>query len=178
PVRPARPVALPIGKELKPKPTIPPQVMEAPRGSASEEPGKPLPGVTISKHDAAKPFPSSPSVAARTETDNIQSARPSDNTTALSAYMKVCRQLIEKHKEYPIMARKGRREGTVLIHVVLKRDGSLDQSGVGKSSGYSILDNAALRSVKSVGSFPSLPPELQGNELTFDVQISFKLSND
>ncbi len=74
------------------------------------------------------------------------------------------------------MARRGRIEGTVVIYGVLTRDGSLRQCAVRRSSGSSVLDNAAARAVRSVGQFPPVPPELHGDELAFEVPLSFRLS--
>ncbi|MFZ3208525.1 MAG: TonB family protein [Geobacteraceae bacterium] len=92
-----------------------------------------------------------------------------------SDYLALCRRLIENNKDYPLMARKGRIEGAVLARCVLERTGALKSSGVSKSSGSGLLDNAALRAVLSVGRFPPLPPELPGSELVLDIPITFRL---
>jgi protein TonB len=87
-----------------------------------------------------------------------------------------CRGLIEHYKEYPVMARKGMIEGTVVVRGTLARDGSLRQCGVTRTSKSGLLDNAALRAVRSVERFPPVPPELLGNELAFELPVSFRLS--
>ena len=94
------------------------------------------------------------------------------------SYLQRCRGLIDRHKEYPVMARKGRIEGTVVIRGTLARNGSLRECIINRSSGSSLLDNAALRAVRSVGQFPPLPPELQGVELVFELPVSFRLSSE
>jgi protein TonB len=91
-------------------------------------------------------------------------------------YLQRCRGLIERHKEYPVMARKGRTEGIVIIRGTLARNGSLRECIVNRSSGSSLLDNAAVRAVRSVGQFPPVPPELHGGELVFELPVSFRLS--
>ncbi|NJC87681.1 MAG: TonB family protein [Desulfuromonas sp.] len=91
-------------------------------------------------------------------------------------YFALCRGLIEKNKNYPVMARKGRIEGTVIVSCVLARDGSIRQSGLVRTSGSTLLDNAALKAVRSVGQFPPVPPEVDGEELPLEVPISFRLS--
>jgi TonB family protein len=73
------------------------------------------------------------------------------------------------------MARRGLIEGTVVVRGRLSRDGSLRQCGVTRTSGSGLLDNAAHRAVRSVGSFPPVPRELQGDELVFDLPVSFRL---
>lgn len=91
-------------------------------------------------------------------------------------FFDLCRGLIERNKDYPVMARRGRMEGTVMVRCVLARDGSIRQSGMVRSSGSSLLDNAAVRAVRRVGQFPPLPPNLQGEEFAFEVPITFRLS--
>jgi protein TonB len=74
------------------------------------------------------------------------------------------------------MARKGRTEGTVVIRGTILRSGSLRECTVSRSSGSSLLDNAAVWAVRSVSQFPPMPLELQGDDLVFDLPISFRLS--
>jgi len=74
------------------------------------------------------------------------------------------------------MAKKGMIEGTVMVQGKLARDGVLRQCIVTRSSGSGLLDNAALRAVRSVGRFPPLPVEIRGDELVFELPVSFRLS--
>ncbi len=93
-------------------------------------------------------------------------------------YLSQCRALIEKHKEYPVTARRGRITGTVTVRCILTRDGSLRDSGVARTSGSTLLDNAALRAVRSVGRYPPVPPGIHGNELAVEVPITFRVTTD
>ena len=105
-----------------------------------------------------------------------QAGRKTDTAGISTAYMHRCRSMIERYKEYPVMARKGRIEGTVVIRSTLTRDGLLRQCNISRTSGSKLLDNAALRAVQTVERFPPVPTELQGNELVFELPISFRLS--
>ncbi|WP_235044914.1 TonB family protein [Geobacter sulfurreducens] len=91
-------------------------------------------------------------------------------------YQSVLRGLIERCKEYPPLARRGRMEGTAVVRVVLARSGAVRRDEVARSSSHALLDNAALRAVRTVGRFPAVPPELGGEELTFEVPITFRLT--
>ncbi|MFA7062033.1 MAG: TonB family protein [Pedobacter sp.] len=102
--------------------------------------------------------------------------RIADTTTIRTGYLQRCRTLIERHKEYPVMARKGMTEGTVLVRGTLAHDGILRQCSLIRGSGSGLLDNAALRAVRSVDRFPPLPSELQVGELVFELPVSFRLS--
>jgi len=104
------------------------------------------------------------------------SIRATDKATIRTGYLQRCRTLIERHKEYPVMARKGMIEGTVVIRGTLAQAGVLRQCIIFRSSGSGLLDNAALRAVRNVDRFPQLPSELQDSELVFELPISFRLS--
>ena len=103
------------------------------------------------------------------------SVRTVDKDGIRNGFMQRCRERIERYKEYPVMARKGRAEGMVVIRGILLRDGNLQQCSVVRSSGSGLLDNAAMRAVRSVGKFPPVPPELGGDDLAFELPISFRL---
>jgi len=125
---------------------------------------------------ASPALPTHASSAPPTPPKAPQTTRATDNATVRAGYMQRCRGLIERHKEYPVMARKGRIEGTVMIRGTLGRDGSLSKCQLARSSGSVLLDNAAMRAVRSVDRFPPAPPELLGDELVFELPISFRIS--
>jgi len=136
-------------------------------------PARPATGAAPGKSaPAATPAPAAPVVAG-----SAGGTGKGTNTAGIRAgYLQHCRGLIERHKEYPVMARRGGIEGTVVVRGSLGRDGSLRQCSVTRTSGSDLLDNAALRAVRSVGRFPPVPPELLGEELAFELPIIFKLS--
>lgn len=92
-------------------------------------------------------------------------------------YLALIRTLLEEHKEYPLWARRNNREGTVGLHFVICRDGKVEDLRVVKSSGFSLLDEAAERVVRRISKFPSIPNELAMNRLSLDVPLVFKLVN-
>jgi protein TonB len=94
------------------------------------------------------------------------------------SYLAVVKELIERHKEYPLMARRGRMEGTVRISCKLTRAGELRESAIVGTSGYEILDKAALRSVRSVRQFPVAPSEIKDDPFCFVAPITFHLTRE
>jgi periplasmic protein TonB len=94
------------------------------------------------------------------------------------SYLAVLKEIIERNKEYPLMARKGGMEGTVRIRCSLWRSGELREAAVIKPSGYTILDNAALRAVRAVGRFPLVPSEIKGETYSFVAPLTFRLGAD
>ena len=58
---------------------------------------------------------------------------------------------------YPDEARRRRLSGQLVISVAVRRDGSVEQTRIIRSSGIALLDSTALRIVKLAEPFPPLP---------------------
>ena len=87
-------------------------------------------------------------------------------------YRKVGRQ-IAFAKIYPDFARKMGYQGKILVAFRIGRDGKILNLSVSKSSGYKILDEAALEAVKEAGPYPSIPNELNKESLKLKIPISY-----
>lgn len=57
--------------------------------------------------------------------------------------------------KYPLLAREKGYEGTVYLRVLVRADGRVERLTVDRSSGYEILDRAAVDSVKEWAFFPA-----------------------
>ncbi len=76
--------------------------------------------------------------------------------------------------EYPLIARRRGFQGTVVLEVMVKRNGRVGRVKVFKSSGYKILDSAAVKSVRKW----IFRPAIKGNEkieMFVRVPVSFQL---
>lgn len=63
--------------------------------------------------------------------------------------------IIAGHSGYPEAAEEMEISGTVILEFIVKKDGNLNGVKVSRSSGYDILDNDAVRTVKISAPFPS-----------------------
>jgi len=96
---------------------------------------------------------------------------------ALAEYSRTVRSLIERRKEYPPSARKLGIQGSVIVSFSLNCRGELQGVSLEKSSGNSMLDNAGIRAVCNVGSFPPPPRHaMQGEIVSFRIPIKFALA--
>jgi protein TonB len=88
----------------------------------------------------------------------------------LLAYIK---DFIEKNLVYPTMARRRNVEGVVGVHFEIERSGGLAAVTVERSSGSSILDNAAVSLIKKMQ-----PPEklTLNRVLALNVNIEYELT--
>jgi len=87
------------------------------------------------------------------------SSRPGEERFA--RYEEAWRKKIEDvgNLNYPAEAR-GRIYGTVLLTVSIKPDGSVESVELDRSSGFRVLDQAAVRIVHLASPFASFPPEI------------------
>ena len=80
---------------------------------------------------------------------------------------------IEKHKKYPRKARKLGYEGKVTLEMNINQDGLIYNVNVGQSSGYEILDNAAIEATKKFRPIGKKPAEIKN---IIVVNILFKIN--
>jgi protein TonB len=88
------------------------------------------------------------------------------------------RRLLEKHKDYPWMARRRNIQGVVVVRFTIAAGGQIDAARISRSSGHTILDEAAQATIRRVGQFPPLPTALNRQKLTIEVPLAFRLSNE
>ena len=85
------------------------------------------------------------------------------------------REAIAASRYYPPSAQARHIEGRVTLAFVLAMDGALSQVEVRGSSGYAILDQAALETLHRLGRFKPIPPELRRESWPIRVPIEFAL---
>lgn len=83
-----------------------------------------------------------------------ETSKPSRPATGERREMEAVRKKLSEYVFYPEQARKLGLEGTVELFVELSGDGRVQDVRVVASSGYPILDNAAIKGFYAVGRFP------------------------
>lgn len=78
---------------------------------------------------------------------------------------------------YPRLARRNNEEGTVLLRVLVKADGTAGTVEIKKSSGYDLLDKSASTTVQT---WRFSPATVNGKAVDewYEVPIPFKLENN
>ena len=92
------------------------------------------------------------------------------------SYYNDIREEIKKHTVYPQRARQAREQGLAYISFVLKRDGAIREIVLRESSGSTVLDAAALDSIRCAAPFAPFPDVIKESEVKLNVPISFELS--
>jgi protein TonB len=73
---------------------------------------------------------------------------------------------------YPLIARHMGTQGTVLLHVHVRADGSVAEAEVKHSSGSTVLDDSALRTVRESWRF--VPARLDGISVESWVEVPIR----
>lgn len=79
--------------------------------------------------------------------------------------MLILRQALDEQFRYPPLARKHGWQGEVLLAFTLDTRGTIIDAHIARSSGYTLLDRAALASLQQVGAITSRLPLARQLEL-------------
>lgn len=111
--------------------------------------------------------PVAPEVAARVPARS--------NAQAQNQWRSTLDAALRKDKRYPTTARRMRQEGTVMVQVVISASGEVVSCSVAESSGFSVLDNAAMQLVRAAAvATASGPPD---GRLNLRIPVVYELKN-
>jgi periplasmic protein TonB len=183
PLPQSRPEPPPTPAQARPEPVLaaPAQVLREPIPEPAvpelrpEAPPPPAPQAHVAP--APQPSPPEPQVAAKVEAQAspARQVQPSLDVAALKAFGETLAQAIGKRKDYPRLARLRNWQGTTELKLQIGPDGKLLEVHVGHSSGFQVLDAAAIQMVHNAAPLPDVPEALRGRELTMTVPVVFKL---
>ena len=89
-------------------------------------------------------------------------------------YLTALRQHIQQSLRYPLRARRRGVSGTVSVEILILADGTIGNVTLVDSSTHSVLDEAALETIRSLPRMP-LPPELPARPLKVRVPVVFEM---
>jgi protein TonB len=90
-------------------------------------------------------------------------------------YLRTLLKRIHRKKHYPRRARRNREEGEVLVSFVIGKSGDISGIRINRSSGYTNLDKAAVKTLARVSPLQPLPGELGMTKWELAVPIAFNL---
>jgi TonB family protein len=83
---------------------------------------------------------------------------------------------LSRHLVYPPLARQRGWEGTVLLGLRVEADGALEQVRLRGSSGYDVLDQAAVESLHRVGRLAEATAWLRGRALELQMPVIYRIT--
>ncbi|MGQ9844352.1 MAG: energy transducer TonB [Spirochaetota bacterium] len=98
-----------------------------------------------------------------------------DSQTIAMRYIDMIRQRIQEALVYPTAARNDGIEGKTYISFTIDKYGNLLMVLLSRSSGSGILDDAALKAIRSASPFPPIPEAIGKERMTFVQGLTFTL---
>ena len=89
-------------------------------------------------------------------------------------YIRMIQERVVNSAYYPSDAQESDWEGTVRLSILLVSDGRLKEVKILESSGYGILDKAALEAVNKQAPYPSFPKHIKHKELEVEIPITYR----
>jgi periplasmic protein TonB len=90
-------------------------------------------------------------------------------------YLERVRRWIQKFQHYPREASRRKQQGTALLDVALARDGTVLGVALARSSGFPLLDEAAIKAVFAASPVPPFPEAYRRKEGTMVLPAQYSL---
>jgi protein TonB len=138
------------------------EAVPAPAAAARASAGAGLPQAPVS------PVTATP-VPPQARADAPQELRGEDETASVAQYRIALMEAARAFKSYPALARENNWQGRVEVRVFVAAGGALAGVTVSASSGFQVLDQAALAMVRRAHARAALPAALR--RLEFDIRV-------
>lgn len=156
----------------------------APKGTgAPSEPAKPQPKILADTPKKPSLFPTDDRIAELTRKYEAEAPKGevgktlSLNTSELKyqKYLMDMKRKIEFYWEYPALAARNGWQGSLKVNFKINRDGSVSDISLEKSSGYPMLDDAAITAVRLSAPFPPFPANFTIEDISIKGQFTYHL---
>lgn len=99
------------------------------------------------------------------------------NTSELKyqKYLMDMKRKIEFHWEYPQLAARNGWQGSLKVNFKINRDGTVSDVALERSSGYPMLDDAAITAVRLSAPFPPFPANFTIEDISIKGQFTYHL---
>lgn len=90
---------------------------------------------------------------------------------------RILREELSRHFYYPLVARKRNWQGKALIKFTITPNGNITQLHISTSSGYEILDNAAIDAINKIKADDKLALASNGQNIVIALPITYQLTS-
>ncbi len=94
---------------------------------------------------------------------------------AMLRYQDMVKQRIEEARRYPLWAKRQGIEGAARLSFMVLPNGLSRDVAIIRSSGFEILDDEAVATIKRAGPFPLFPKEISCSSIHIETSIVFTL---
>ena len=151
------------------------QKQETPNDEQPTEANEAKPTPAPSAAAAASAAAAIPSVQDNAATEAAKEGSVAKAEEAPASWRRAIVAHLGRHKRYPAQARSRRNEGEVAVRFRINRAGQIVSASVLRSSGSSLLDQAALDLLRRAQPLPSFPKSLRASEVELIAPINYRL---
>lgn len=137
------------------------------------------PPVPVAAPVEAPPYPALPvpPSAPPPRNDTCDGRKPDPGFSVPIEWQRTLTGRVAQLQAYPPQAMAEEQSGTVMVGLIVLRDGRLEKASIRRSSGHEILDAAALSTVWKAQPFPALPC-VAPSRVHFSLPVRFLLAED
>lgn len=151
--------------------------------TAKSEGVKPQPRILAEQPKRPSLFPTDDRIAELTRKYETEAPKGevgktlSLNTSELKyqKYLMDMKRKIEFHWEYPALAARNGWQGNLKVNFKINKDGSVSDISLERSSGYPMLDDAAITAVRLSAPFPPFPTNFSIEDISIKGQFTYHL---
>lgn len=117
------------------------------------------------------------------ESGSIESAGDSEvygtangiEVSAQERYRIELQAMLEKKKQYPLLAKRLRQQGKVLVKFTLRRDGSVAAAEIVSTSEFETLNKAARELISEISGLKPFPEEVKKQQWVFVLPVEYRM---
>jgi|FLYM01.1.fsa_nt_gi periplasmic protein TonB len=119
---------------------------------------------------------SPPDVTEKALEEGLSSSEQSQiQATAEEIYKSQIARELNARKSYPLMAKKLRQQGRVVVQFNVARDGQIIEAKVVKSSPFTTLNSSAQKLVENLKNLNPFPNEIKKSTWLFQVPVDYQM---
>ena len=115
--------------------------------------------------------------SANTGSSSQQNRNSGAGQKATGDYWKAVQIRLARNKRYPRKAKRRQMQGVTLVELTLLASGKVESYQVLKSSGFPLLDQAAIKMIEKSAPFPQFPASITEPQMTRQIPVHFNLKN-
>jgi len=153
------------------------------------QPDKSIAVITVAERDAVATSSATPKIVmqqepsrtkqpAQLQTDNENKAKPNLSLTQVREQLRgQLHENLVRHFHYPRLARKRGWQGEALLTLEIESDGAISRILITKSTGYSLLDDTAIKTVRKIGNIKEMGQWLNGRSIEMELPVIYRLTS-